>query len=152
MLIRHQLAPLRKLGQWRALPAHVVAFYQIDALGREYEETAIYKAAVATRLFDKGGDLFSRSLKRAIFARRRNRGDGRELAVPGVKFDRCLDVDIAESVTIGETKSLLIPEIVADALEPATRLRLFSRIDQSHAPGLRCVLVHQHDLEQWRIT
>src|SRR5437870_3374551 len=110
----------------------MVACDEIDAGRRQHEKSAVDDGAVAARLFGKGGDRIAGALQRAISARRGDGADGCKLAVPVMKLDRRLDVDVAEAVAIGEAERLFTLDELGDALQAATGHGVLAGVDSRH--------------------
>src|SRR3954468_11463617 len=100
------------------------AFDEIDTCRRQHKKPAVDETTVAGRLLGETGHPVARLLQRAVFSRRLDRGDGRELAVARMKFNRSPDIDIAKTVAIGETKGFIVLHETGDALQAAAGHRL----------------------------
>ncbi|MNN37745.1 hypothetical protein D3C81_1517080 [compost metagenome] len=77
-------------------------------------------------------------------ARWLGRGDGGELAIRAVEVDQRADIDIADTVAIGEAERFFIIQILAHTLQAAPRHGFVTGIDQGNLPGLGIACVYFH--------
>src|SRR3972149_9596924 len=116
MFKRHEFANADKLRQRRAFPARIISLDQSEALGRKDKEAAIDQAAVAAWLFREGRDLVALQLERTITASRVDGGYGAPPAVVSMKCNLGRDVDIGQTVAVGEAEGLFILHVSRHAL------------------------------------
>ena len=78
---------------------------------RQDEEAAIDPAAIAHRLFLEPSHAIAQVLDRSEAARRLGRGHGGEPSFLAMQIDRGAHVDVANSISVGQTKFLIVAEV-----------------------------------------
>src|SRR6476659_8436035 len=118
MLKLHHLSHGREPDDRRTFPTAVIAFDEIETARGQNEKAAIDQATVAARLFDERRHRIPLTLQRPIAAGGTHRRDSRKLAVLEVEFDGRANIQIAQSISVGETEGLFVLYIGRDAFEP----------------------------------
>lgn len=144
MLEGHHLPGLSQLAHGLGLPRRLVVRDQVYAFRRQHKEATDDKAAVATGFFGEGRHGITVALQRTVASGRLHRGDSSESAVLLVKGDRGADIDVAQTIAVGEAETLVVLHVVGHSPEAAAGQGVFTGIDQRDTPGLGFLLVHLH--------
>ena len=126
------------------LPEYFISANVVDDFGRQHKKSAVDHATITFRLLDKTVHFIGHHLQPAKARRRMNCSQGREHIVGSVKCNQGADVDVADTVTIGQTKYFFTFEIVGNALQATTGHRVIPRINQSHLPRFSLTVMNFH--------
>jgi len=111
----------------------------------EHEEAAVDHAAVTARLFDEAADLAAIADVDGAKARRRVGGGERvSLAMVAMEAKCGGDVDVADTVAVGEAEVVFVARVLGHALEASAGHGDFAGVHQRHVPGFGAFLVHGH--------
>src|SRR5688572_28857255 len=114
-----QLPIRRQPLEWLALPDRPITIDVLKHPAIEHEKSAVDPTHLVIRLLVKPRNrLVALDIEDSESARRRNGGHGRGLAVRGVKGNESLDVDVRDTVAVGEAEGIAIDEL-ADPTQPS---------------------------------
>src|SRR5580698_7331480 len=141
---RAQLIGLRQLLHRFALPDRIVAADQFTNRRRENKKAAVDPAAVIVRLLPKRPHAIAIDDDCAKSPCRTYRRDGRLPAMRLVEVHFSRDVDIGNTVTIGQRKVWFVFHIIHHAFDASAGLRHIAGVDQRHPPGFGGLPMHLH--------
>ena len=143
MPIGDQVAVVGQSLEGLALPDRVRPVDEAEHRRVGDEEAAVDEAAVAGRLFLEAADEVTFELESAEPARRRDRGDGRLLAMTFVEGDQLADVDRRDAVAVGEAEGLVVVQVGSTA---------FSRPPVIVSAPVSTRVIRQGSLRFWWIS
>src|SRR5229473_6798154 len=111
----------RQLLQGGLLPYRVVVLQVTAHFGRQDEEAAVDEPAFSLRLFAKAGDFVTYDVKCAEAPGGIDRGYRGEFAMRLVKGDGSRNVDVRQSIAIGEAKCVAL-DVLEHSRHSASRL------------------------------
>src|SRR5690606_10088845 len=121
VLIAHQLTFLRQGPHGVLLPGGVITLDEIDDARLEHKEPAIDPAAVAQRLFLAPLHTGAITVHGTESSGRLHGRDGGKTAMLAMKRDQFANVDIGNTIAIGEAESFVTQVIPHPAQAPARR-------------------------------
>ncbi len=113
---------------------------------RKNKKTAIDPTAFSFRFLMKARDFRTVETEASETGRRMHSGDGGLLSVTLVEGNGGGDVDIAHAVSVGHAEGFFVLEVAGYVSQAPARARIFTGIDQGHAPGFGDALMDLHSV------
>src|SRR5439155_27158747 len=132
----HQLAFSRELPQRLPLQYQIVTIVEVafSEIPFEHQEATIDEPLAHLRLFVKRRHLPPIYPQHSEPVRRPDRRHGPDLAVGSMKTEQRVDVDVADTIAIGDAEWTPI-QILTDAADPRASERRLTGLRQRHPPA-----------------
>src|SRR5690606_20112348 len=132
----HEFAITRQTDERIPFECRPVALDPVQYGRLQHEKSTIDPDIVSRRLFDETLNPVSFKLQGTVAARRDNACQGRFPPMLFVERKKRVDVDIADTITIGHEEALVRVKIVPHALYAPACQRFGARVHKSDAPWL----------------
>ena len=142
VFVSPQLVSGSQPGQRLVFPCGVIAVDQVEAVGVQYEETAVDQPLVSGRLLHEARDPLALQLQRTEPSGRLHRGHRGQTPMLSVERDGGRDVYVGQAVSVRHAELVLALYVVRDTLQASARERALARIDERDPPRLGSLLTH----------
>ncbi len=120
------------------------SFRYFRHLRAKHEVAAVDQRAITLGLFLETDDAVLLDVERTEAPRRVSGGQRRDLAVLAVEIDRCADIDVGDTVAVGEAEGFLVANVLGHAQQAAASHRVVAGVDEGHVPWLGALVMHLH--------